>query len=122
MGVVSSPERIAGAALLLAIMSIVVGLAVVGMQGTLRRPSAGFRGIEGIGEKASALSVMGPSRSSTNLCTRGSTKSSRSPISPVAMAGLGWAVLRTDLLESWVGWFSIGWSALWVVGYFLGLA
>lgn len=35
----------------------------------------------------------------------------------VAMAGFGWAVLRTDLLAPWVGWLSIGWSALWLVGY-----
>jgi len=32
----------------------------------------------------------------------------------------GWAILRTELLAHWVGWLSIGWSMLWILGYLVG--
>jgi hypothetical protein len=35
----------------------------------------------------------------------------------LAMAGFGWAILRTNLLGSWIGQVIIGWSLLWIVGY-----
>lgn len=33
----------------------------------------------------------------------------------VAAAGFGWAVVRSGVLPSWVGYAVIGWSALWLV-------
>jgi hypothetical protein len=33
----------------------------------------------------------------------------------LAIAGYGWAFLRTGLLPDLVGWASIGWGALWIV-------
>lgn len=38
----------------------------------------------------------------------------------LAMAGFGWVILRTNLLASWMGQVVIGWSLLWIVGYFIG--
>ena len=35
----------------------------------------------------------------------------------VSMAGYGWAILRTQFLTPWVGWFSIGWSLTWTLLY-----
>jgi hypothetical protein len=32
----------------------------------------------------------------------------------LAIAGYGWAFLRTELLSDLVGWASIGWGALWI--------
>ncbi|MDX1469834.1 MAG: hypothetical protein R3258_10890 [Acidimicrobiia bacterium] len=32
----------------------------------------------------------------------------------IAAAGFGWAVLRSGLLPSWVGYIAIGWSAVWL--------
>jgi hypothetical protein len=32
----------------------------------------------------------------------------------LAIAGYGWAFLRTDLLPDLVGWAAIGWGALWI--------
>jgi uncharacterized protein DUF4386 len=31
----------------------------------------------------------------------------------LATAGFGWALLRTGMLPSWVGWVTLGWGALW---------
>ena len=33
----------------------------------------------------------------------------------VAAAGFGWAVIRSGILPSWVGYVAIGWSALWLL-------
>ena len=57
-GFFDSAERNAGAALLLSILSILVGLLIVATQGRFRGLAAGFMGVEGIGEAASALAVM----------------------------------------------------------------
>jgi hypothetical protein len=38
----------------------------------------------------------------------------------LAVAGFGWGILRTGLLASWMGQAAIGWSLLWVVGFFIG--
>lgn len=38
----------------------------------------------------------------------------------VAMIGVGWAILRTGILGPWLGWATIGWSALMLVGAFVG--
>ncbi len=38
----------------------------------------------------------------------------------VAMLGVGWAILRTGLLAPWVGWATIGWSGLWLIGALVG--
>jgi len=35
-------------------------------------------------------------------------------------AGIGWSLLRTKLLATWIGWMAIGWSMLWVAGYLVG--
>jgi hypothetical protein len=35
----------------------------------------------------------------------------------LAIAGYGWALLRTGLIPDWVGWLSIGWSGLWIVAF-----
>ena len=53
-----SAERIAGAALLLSILSILVGLLIVATQSKFRGLAAAFMGVEGMGEAASALAVM----------------------------------------------------------------
>lgn len=50
--------KFAGIALLLSILSIAIGLGIVAAQGRLYGLAAGFRGVEGIGQAASALSVM----------------------------------------------------------------
>jgi hypothetical protein len=39
----------------------------------------------------------------------------------VALAGFGWSILRTRLLTPWVGWVTIGWSFLWLVGSLVGI-
>lgn len=181
--------RLAGIALLLSVASIIVGLVVVTMQGTLRGLSAGFRGVEGVGDAASALSVMAKAGfpytllqltgfgivavmlrnsgegllSTLSLAVlifasavsvlRGTFEGSVTvwvaeewaatgdipelyePLHAwinsvfeisylsllVAMAGFGWGILRTELLAPWIGWLSIGWSALWIVGYVVGV-
>lgn len=33
----------------------------------------------------------------------------------LAMAGVGWGILRTGLLERWVGCMAIGWSLFWLL-------
>ena len=33
----------------------------------------------------------------------------------VAAAGFGWAVIRSGILPSWVGYVAIGWSVLWLI-------
>lgn len=33
----------------------------------------------------------------------------------VAAAGFGWAVIRSGVLPSWIGYVAIGWSAVWLV-------
>jgi hypothetical protein len=38
----------------------------------------------------------------------------------VALAGFGWGILRTRLVAPRVGWLVIGWSIIWLVGYFIG--
>ena len=57
-GFFNGTERIAGAALLLSILSILVGLLVVATQGKFRGLAAAFMGVEGFGASASALAVM----------------------------------------------------------------
>lgn len=32
-----------------------------------------------------------------------------------AAAGFGWAVVRSGVLPSWVGWVAIGWSVVWLL-------
>lgn len=39
----------------------------------------------------------------------------------VAVAGFGWSILRAGLLTPWVGWVTIGWSFLWLVGSLAGV-
>lgn len=39
----------------------------------------------------------------------------------VAMALIGWAILRTGLLAPALGWAAIGWSGLWLVAFLLRL-
>ena len=39
----------------------------------------------------------------------------------VAMAGFGWAIVRSGVLAPWVGWAAIGWSILWLAGYPLSI-
>jgi hypothetical protein len=181
--------RIAGAALLVSLVSIVVGLLVVAVQGNLGGLSAGFRGIEGIGKTAVALSVMAKAGfpyillqlvgfgilavmlrnagqgllatlsfavlvfasavsvfrgafegtvtvwAAQELAATGSVPDLYEPLHAwtnevfeiayasllMAMAGFGWAVLQTELLAHWVGWISIGWSVLWLLGYLFGV-
>jgi hypothetical protein len=38
-----------------------------------------------------------------------------------ATAGFGWSILRTRLLPSWAGWFSLGWGVLWFAGILVGV-
>lgn len=33
----------------------------------------------------------------------------------VAAAGFGWAVIRSGVLPSWIGYVTVGWSAIWLV-------
>jgi hypothetical protein len=178
-------SKFAGAALLASVLSIAVGLMIVAYQGNLRGLAAAFRGVEGIGSEASALSVMAKAGLVMTLAQivgfgilaarlrgagadavatvsfglvvfalavsvlegsfQGSVTAwagqlwsatgsvpelyealrvwvqSAQPVyvmaSLVAMAGFGWAVLQTGLLAPWVGWVSVGWSLLWIVGY-----
>ncbi len=35
----------------------------------------------------------------------------------LAIAGYGWALLRTGLIPDWAGWAAIGWSGLWLVAF-----
>lgn len=56
--VVPYQGRVAGAALLLSVGSIVLGFLIVARQGRMHGLTAGFRGVEGAGEAASALSTM----------------------------------------------------------------
>ena len=37
----------------------------------------------------------------------------------VAAAGFGWAVIRSGILPSWVGYVAIGWSAMWLLVFLL---
>jgi hypothetical protein len=39
---------------------------------------------------------------------------------PVAMVGMGWGILRSGILERWVGWAAIGWSGLTLLGALAG--
>ncbi|MDX1616781.1 MAG: hypothetical protein R3300_20910 [Candidatus Promineifilaceae bacterium] len=39
----------------------------------------------------------------------------------VAVAGFGWAILRTRLLAPWLGWTATGWSVLWLLGNLVGV-
>ncbi len=39
----------------------------------------------------------------------------------VAMALIGWGILRTGLLAPSLGWAAIGWSALWLIAFLLRL-
>lgn len=39
----------------------------------------------------------------------------------VAMAFIGWGILRTGLLAPSLGWVAIGWSVLWLVGLLFGV-
>jgi hypothetical protein len=39
----------------------------------------------------------------------------------VAMAFIGWGILRTGLLAPWLGWTAIGWSVLWFAGLLFGV-
>ncbi|MDX1616630.1 MAG: hypothetical protein R3300_20145 [Candidatus Promineifilaceae bacterium] len=38
----------------------------------------------------------------------------------VAVIGIGWAILRSGLLSASLGWATIGWSSLWLVGALVG--
>ena len=35
----------------------------------------------------------------------------------LAIAGYGWALLRTGLIPDWAGWAAIGWSGFWLVAF-----
>ena len=59
MNVQSHQGKIAGIALLLSILSIVVGIIIVATQGKLGGLAAAFRGVEGIGEASSGLGKAG---------------------------------------------------------------
>ena len=37
----------------------------------------------------------------------------------LSIAAFGWAILRTGLLPSWIGWISIIWSLFWLVHLFI---
>ena len=39
----------------------------------------------------------------------------------VALAFIGWGILRTGLLAPWLGWTAIGWSALWFAALLFGM-
>ena len=177
--------KIAGAALLLSLAFLVIGLAIIGIQGKFGGLAASFSGVEGFSDTASALTtvakaaipytllqIVGFGILAVMLREKGEASISiisfgillfalalsafrgafdatitvwaaeQSPsggdihdlFEPlrawagftfevgyvaffVAMAGYGWGVLRTGILPPWVGWVSIGWSALWVGGY-----
>lgn len=182
----SSP-RVAGAALLLSMAAVVVGLAVAGAQGRLHGMAAGFRGVEDVGEAASVLSLLNIAAGVMILLQlvgftllavmlaeageralasvalvlfvfavavaviEGSFQGAVTPwagrhwertgavpelfealrhwvqygVQPVymaayllAMAGFGWAVLRTAVLPDWVGGAALGWTGLAAVLYF----
>lgn len=38
-----------------------------------------------------------------------------------AVAGFGWGILRSGLLEPWVGQVTVGWSLLWLLGSLVGV-
>jgi hypothetical protein len=39
----------------------------------------------------------------------------------VAMTGIGWGILRSELLRPGLGWVTIGWSLLWFAGSLIGV-
>jgi hypothetical protein len=39
----------------------------------------------------------------------------------VAVAGIGWAIVRSGLLSPSLGWAAIGWSGLWLAGALVGV-
>jgi hypothetical protein len=187
--VASYQARIGGVALLLSVAAIAVGFAVIAAQGRMHGLTAGFRGVEGVGEAASALSTMAKAGLPSTLlqlagfgilavmlrdagegvlstvsfgilifasavmvirptfegtitvwaaqewATTGAIPDLYQPLLDwvhgvfaiayvsllVAMLGFGWGALRAELLAPWVGWVSIGWSAIWIVGYVFGV-
>lgn len=38
----------------------------------------------------------------------------------LAMIGVGWAILRSRLLDPWVGWATVSWSGLWLLAALVG--
>lgn len=186
---VSYQARIGGVALLLSVAAIAVGFGVIAAQGRMHGLTAGFRGVEGVGEAATALSTMAKAGIPSTLlqlagfgiltvmlrdagegilstlsfgilifasvvmvirptfegtvtvwaaqewATNGALPDLYQPLLDwvgsvfaiaylsllVAMAGFGWGILRADLLAPWVGWVSIGWSAVWIVSYVFGV-
>lgn len=183
--IVSYQAKIGGVALLASVAVTAVGFGVIAAQGRMHGLTAGFRGIEGVGEAASALSTMAKAGLPSILlqlagfgiltvmlrdagegilstlsfgililasaaavirptfegtvtvwaaqewATTGAVPDLYQPLWDwvgsvfaiayvsllVAMAGFGWGILRADLLAPWVGWVSIGWSVVWIVGY-----
>lgn len=185
----SYQARMGGIALLLSMAAMAVGFSVIAAQGRMQGLTAGFQGVEGVGEAASALSVMAKAGIPYMLLQligfgilavmlRGAGEGVLSTVSfgilvlalavmvirptfegtvtvwaarewattgavpdlyqllwdwvgsifaiayvslLVAMAGFGWGILRADLLAPWVGWVSIGWSVVWIIGYVFGV-
>ena len=55
---VSYQGRVAGAALLLSLVSLVIGMVIIGIQGKFGGLAASFSGVEGFGDTVSALSTL----------------------------------------------------------------
>jgi hypothetical protein len=58
---VINQEKVAGVVLIISFLSIIVGLIIIGTQGKLVGLTSAFRGVEGIGEQASAHSIIAKS-------------------------------------------------------------
>ncbi len=50
--------KIAGAALIISLLSLGIGLVIIGIRGKFGGLAASFRGVEGLGDRASALSIL----------------------------------------------------------------
>lgn len=55
---ISSNAKIAGACLILSVLGIGIGMVIIAVNGTLHGLTAAYRGVVGIGQAASALSIM----------------------------------------------------------------
>lgn len=182
-----STPRVAGAALILSIVAILIGLGIAGAQGRVHGMAAGFRGVEGIGEAASVLGLLNIAAfvmivlqlvgftllavmladageravaavalvlfvfAAATAVIEGSLQGTVTPwagrywertgqvpelfealrhwvqygVQPVymtayfmAMAGFGWATVRTAVLPESVGWAALAWTALAIVLYY----
>lgn len=182
----SYPLRLAGISLLLSVFSILMGMIVILLRGDLNGLAAGFKGVEGIGRAASALTVMAKAgipmsffqlagfgilsaclsdvgETSLSIISfgfvivaltlsfiEGSFQASltvwageqwdrRVNVSPLyealrawvngslrpvymlayfaSMVGFSWGILRSGLLAPWVGWASLGYTALSIILY-----